>query len=292
MFAVARPAWAIPPNGQQQLLVETGGSILSFDPFTGASYGSFTTSVPTPEGMAIGRDGEVYVCSVNTNTVLRYDLHTGTLLGQFTSSPSLRCDHRPGWECVCPERVRPARSASLRPDGTSLGTITNDSRISPARTLTFGPDGNIYVGATGIGVVQKFSGTTGAFLSTFAANPAMKYPWSLTFGPDGDMYVLDPLSSTDCVWRFDDNGTFLDKFTSGGALDSPWDLAFGKDGNLYVSNTFGDGIDRFNSQTGAFMDTFIPMPGGTMAGDMVFNPEPCVGLVGLGMLAVMRRRRR
>jgi len=289
VLTAVRPALAIPPNGQQQLLVEVGSSVLSFDPFTGQSYGSFATGVTTPRGMTIGWDGEVYVCSVNTSTVLRYDLHTGTLLGQFASSRPNDVTIGPDGDVYVLSEIG-GTIGKFAPDGTSLGTMITDSRISPGRTLAFGPDGNIYVGATGLGVVQRINGKTCAFMGTFASDPKMMDPFSLTFGPDGDLYVLDPISATDCVWQFDTAGKLVGKFNSGGMLYSPSDLAFGKDGNLYIANWGPTGVDRYSSQTGAYMDQFISLPG--LPSDMVFNPEPGVlGLAGLAMLVVRRRRR-
>jgi DNA-binding beta-propeller fold protein YncE len=290
LFVGTQRALALPPNGQQQLLVEVSNSILSFDPFTGASYGSFATGVTTPRGMTIGPDGQVYVCSVNGGVVDRFDLHTGTLLGQFAVTRPNDVTFGPDGNLYVLGDIS-GQVSKFTPNGQPLGVFASGSQISPARTLAFGPDGNLYVGATGLGVIQRFNGTTGSFLGTFASDPQMIFPWSLTFGPDGDLYVLDGVSQSNCVWKFDgQTGSMLGKFTSGGSISSPTDLAFGKDGNLYIANNTPAGVERFSSQSGAYMDMFLTTPSAPF--DMVFNPEPSLGLTMGALLLVVRRRRR
>lgn len=53
---------------------------------------------------------------------------------------------------------------------------------------------------------------------------------------------------------------FIDSFISAGkgGLDAPLGMIMGPDGNLYVSSSEGDEILRFDWETGAFMDAFVP----------------------------------
>src|SRR5258708_27259451 len=74
------------------LLVSSGGlaSVARFDAATGAPLGLFVTQgeggLVTPDGLAWGPDGNLYVTNDSDNPVLRYDAHTGALLGPFATS--------------------------------------------------------------------------------------------------------------------------------------------------------------------------------------------------------------
>ena len=68
----------------------TGDSILRYDDATGAFLGVFVASgsggLDTPQGMAIGPDGNLYVSSQSTAQILRYNGTTGAFLGVFVDA--------------------------------------------------------------------------------------------------------------------------------------------------------------------------------------------------------------
>ena len=105
----------------------------------------------------------------------------------------------------------------------------------------------------------------------------------LAFGPDGNFYVVDNVLGDGRVLRFNgQTGAFIDRFVDyqpGRALYSPRGVAFGPDGQLYVgsatTNYQGCEVMRFNGQTGAFVDTFVPAGSGGHGdiSDMTFGPD-------------------
>jgi streptogramin lyase len=72
-------------------------------------------------------------------------------------------------------------------------------------------------------------------------------------------------------------------------LRTPGGLTFGADGNLYVAD-FGQGILRFNGNTGAYMDTFIPAGRGGLSqlSGFVFGPDGNLYVSSLSSNAVSR----
>ncbi len=194
-----------------------------------------------PRDLVLGPDGNVYVVSRGTNSVIRYNGSTGQLLGTFVAAGS--------------------------------------GGLSSPYGLAFGPDGNLYVDSDGTNAIYEYRGSTGAFLTTFASDGAggLNNPRAMIFGPDGNLYVNS--FGTQSVDRFQgptgpapgsplpsaaqSGATFV--AAGSGGLAGPRDLIFGPDGNLYMSN--GDpapgatntnyGVLEFNGTTGSFITTFV-----------------------------------
>jgi DNA-binding beta-propeller fold protein YncE len=107
------------------------------------------------------------------------------------------------------------------------------------RGIDYGPDGNLYVNRTSfftdpvqIGWVERYDGSTGAFMGVFASDPTLTGAKDVEFGPDGNLYV--PNDVGDNVYRFNGTtGAFIDVFvaTGSGGMDTPRSLIFGPDGN-------------------------------------------------------------
>jgi hypothetical protein len=202
------------------------GSVQRFDATTGAFIDEFVApssgGLEHPAGMVFGPDGrhdgklDLYVASINLNSVLRYDGTTGAFKGAFVPSGS--------------------------------GGLTG------AFGLTFGPDGNLYVASSQLfdfvhrklypnGSILRFEGPAGpnpgAFLGTFVpvGSGGLNSPLSLLFGPDAngdgipDLYVSSAVIRSDFtsqggtsqVLRYDGvTGAFIDTFVapdSGGLRD-------------------------------------------------------------------------
>jgi len=127
----------------------------------------------TPTYVERGPDDNLYVCSQDTNEVLRYDGRTGDFIDVFASGNGL-----------------------LQP-----------------QDLVFSTDGYLYVSSLGSHAVLRFDGQTGAFIDTFVArfSGGLSGPTGLAFGPDGNLYVSSWF--TDQVLRYDaQTGAFIDSF--------------------------------------------------------------------------------
>jgi sugar lactone lactonase YvrE len=188
-----------------------------------------------PRGIIFGRDGNLYVSSKNTNSINRYDGMTGQLIDIFVS---------PG-----------------------LGGL------SQPMGLVFGPDGNLYVSSFNSNQVLRYDGATGGFIDVFALD-GLTNPQGLTFGPDGNLYVATGDPTPASVLRYNPSGQFMDVFVhpdATGGLADPNGIVFGPDGNLYVGDQndvagiSGGGVFRYDGNTGAFIDNFVPAQGGVIS---------------------------
>jgi hypothetical protein len=248
------------------LLLTNETSVLNFNVSTGSFIGTFTSggSLKLAYGIAIGPDGNLYVCDFENMDIVSYNGATGVYIGVFAT----------------------------------LSQYTGDFPVN----LAFGPDRNLYVGLQNEAIIVRFNGTTGASMGTFVpapttglsytgmtfhggslfvtylGSPSVLYQFNATtgalvaelysgfsangprapaFGPDGNLYVPD--WQTPNVLKFD--GTtyaFLGNFISDSAL-SPISVGFGPDGNIVVVNDPGtvDSVRRYALDSGAFLDTLV-----------------------------------
>ncbi len=192
-------------------------------------------------GLAWGPDGNLYVGSLNTNQILRFDGTTGAFLGVFIDA-----------------------GQGLAPDAPFI------------QGLQFRPDGKLYVLSRNTAQVQRFDAATGAFLDAFipSGSGGLRGAKGMTVGPDGNWYVSS--GDTNQVLRYSGaTGAFLGEFVPAGSggLSNPRALTFGPDGSLYVASSASNAVLRYNGQTGAFLDAFVPAGSGGLSfpGELLFS---------------------
>lgn len=165
----------------------------------GGSNPAFIGITVSPSGMIYVVDGNDSPFDVYASNVLRFDPVTGTFTPFVTAVPN---------------------SFNMR------------------TAITFSPDGQfLFVSNWGSGVnkpaqIERFSGTTGAFIDSFMAS-GLNQPRGLQFGPDGSLYIanyfhnpptfMDP-GTPGLIFRSD--GTSAAPFATGDATNSFFDLAF------------------------------------------------------------------
>jgi Tol biopolymer transport system component len=189
---------AFGPDGNLYVASDLG-HVKRFDGTTGAYIDDFLTLGFTPEEMTFGDDGNLYIGQYNPGRIYRFDGETGAPIdgGEAFIDPEL------------------------------TGTTADD--INYSEQFAFGPDGNIYVASMTDGKIQRYDGTTGDFIDTFA-NPGLngagwpRGPTGVAFGPDGHLYV----TTVDRVERYDGTtGLYIDDYIPvGSGLDNPWFSTF------------------------------------------------------------------
>ncbi len=209
----------------------------------------------------IGPDGDIYVASADTNSILRYD-PTGEFINAFVPSGSSGLSSP--WDLVFGPDGNLYVSSNgnnevLSFDGSSgafLGVVA--SGLSSPGGLTFGPDGSLYIANQGTNEVLRYNGSG---LSSFvtAGSGGLSLPRRAVFGPDGNLYVAS--DGTGQVLRYNgQTGAFIDVFATCLPTSGPIWLEFGTDGYLYAtaqtSSASEPSILRFNAATGALVDSF------------------------------------
>jgi len=189
-------------------------------------------------GIAFGADGNLYVCSCNTNQILEYQ-------GPGSSSP-----------------------------GASVGVFASITNGSDPQDLTFGPDGNLYVSCydagqnpqTTYGQINRYNGVTGAPVGNGVFVPlgsgGLIQPREIVFDSQGNLNVVEDLTGNGYVsqipgpmaqvLRFQgpngqNPGAFEEDYVTGGQgeLTRPQGMAIDAAGNLYVSDSLTANVTRF-----------------------------------------------
>ncbi len=218
----------------------------------------------SPRDLVLGPDGNVYVASSGSNSVVRYT-PGGQLLSTFVAAGS--------------------------------------GGLNAPFGLAFGPDGNLYVGSEGTNAIYEYSGSTGAFLTTFvpAGAGGLNDPKGLAFGRDGNLYVSSRASES--VLRYQGpsgaspgsplpvtgqtGATFV--APSSGGLQNPNDLTFDPNGNLDVASA-GIGVLQFNGNTGAYITTLVAAGTGGLVNPrgMAFDQDGRLYVADIGSNAIHR----
>lgn len=220
--------------------------------------------ISTPRNLIFGPDGDLYVGSVDTGEILRYDGQTGAFLDAFvTGGGNLQ---EPGGLQFNPADgdlyvADVAGNQIHRFDGQSGAYI--DSPVSGlARPLgiTFDNSGNLLIANRDTDEVLIYDGATlNSFVTT--GSGGLDEPRNAVFGPDGMLYVSS--EHTQEILRYDGtSGAFVDVFaTTPLGINSPNWIEFGNDGVLYASSRTFDAccdrsVVRFDATTGDLIDTY------------------------------------
>jgi sugar lactone lactonase YvrE len=165
----------------------------------GLFLGNFVSDAGSPQALAFGPDGWLYVADA-ARGIVRYDGATGAFLGTFVpfGTGGLRDPQTFIFGAdqnlyVCSH----ASNAVFRfrgTDGASLGAFVAPSSggLSQPGGIAFGPDGNLYVSSTATHRILRYDGRTGAFIDVFAAGTELLYPTSLVFLPPATRLKITP----------------------------------------------------------------------------------------------------
>jgi len=180
-----------------------------------------------PTGIAVAPNGNIYVSSVGTGSIMFYDGQSG---------------------------------APLTLGGNPIGSFAMLGAAAPAQ-MAIGPDGNLYVSEFFGTNVRVFDPDTGDELEPGAEG--LESAGGLTFGPDGDLYVGDGfiMGERDSarIVRVHDGTQSTYGISDMGMLSSPTALQFLPNGDLLVADLLGNYVGRFDNGGFGFAPfAFIP----------------------------------
>jgi len=136
-FDVAGDLYVTDDSGHSVLRYDADGLPLHAAGQTGATFvAAGSGGLSHPSGLAFGSDGDLYITSQGTNSVLRFNGATGA-----------------------PRPASGQTGATFVPTGS--GGLSSPSAV------VFGQDGNLYVTSAGSNTILKYAGPTGAFVSAF-----------------------------------------------------------------------------------------------------------------------------
>ncbi|TWU33853.1 LamG-like jellyroll fold domain-containing protein [Novipirellula artificiosorum] len=235
-----------------------------FDAFVDVNQGGLWS----PRGMAFGPDGNLYVSSSDTDSVLRYDGTTGTFIDEFVAAGSGGLDYprdltfHDGHLFVSSDLT----NSVLRYDGATGAFLSEfitsgSGGLEKPRGLLFGSNSDLYVASGGDDdAILRYDATTGAFLNEFisSGDGGLNNPTRMVFGPDGNFYVSSPNVASNSVLRYDTSGNFIDTFVSPGSagLDGPTGLLF-RDGLLLVASNRTNSVLAFAQTSGEFVGEIV-----------------------------------
>ncbi len=210
----------------------------------------------SPNGIAIGPDGAIYVGDRDRDEILKYDA-SGTFLFEFgpADAYSLAFDHLGRLAATDGSTVR-----VFDQNGSQLfsfgGFGTGDGQFVDASGIAVDSLGRFIVGDLGNSRAQIFD-QNGNFVATFAQQNVSP---GVVVGPHGvavDAQDRIYLSWTASVDAYTSSGSPLGTVVSG--LNFPEDLKVDSDGHLYIANTMAEEI-RITDLSGTTLVALKPSP--------------------------------
>lgn len=203
---------------------------------------------------------DLLVSSRATNSVKRYDGHTGAYVDDFVPPGSVGLSQTQevlikGSDILV---VGIGTSAVLRFDrrGGPGSPFTSGYALNGPTKANWGPDGNLYVSQWGDtqSSVAVFDGATGAFIRE--ATPDLDRPMDQAWDSEGTLYVLT-FGSRD-VRRYDETGNLIDIFVRPDEhLRGPVNLWFDEAGDLLIVDWTSGTIQKYSGTDGAHLAELV-----------------------------------
>ncbi len=164
--------------------------------------GTGMTGLNQTRGMTYGPDGNLYIASDATDTIIKIDGVTGTPIGT-----------------------------------NGIFVTAAAGGLNQPMGLAFGPDGNLYVASFLTNAIYKYNGTNGNYIDTFvpSGSGTLAGPYGIAFH-NGNLYVCS--ANNDKVLRYNGTtGAFIDEVfpAAQNGMNEPHGIVIDAAGRIYVS---------------------------------------------------------
>ena len=220
----------------------------------------------------------LYVVSLLTHAIMRYDAQTGGLVGALTVSASdtyTAMAYDPAYGLYLAGVSSTGALFIDRFDvhtGDRIARVLNNGPAQQPGDIAFDSTGRLYLSFFNQDKVERYNRLTGVLIDTFVTpgSGGLNGPTGLTFDSLGRLYVSSRITGQ--VLRYSTTGTFLGIFATPGG-NGPQAPRFGPDGDLWLVNTGSHTIQRFDGTTGAFLGNFASVPSTTDGASLTFTGD-------------------
>jgi streptogramin lyase len=201
-----------------------------------------TTAGSQPQGIAAGRDGNLWFTEASGNNIGRI-----TTAGATTEFPLSTANSQPNGIAVGPDGNLWFTESSANKIGTiayDTGSITEYSIPTAGGqpvAIASGPDGNLWfteLAGNKIGRLSSFSGFTEYSIPTAGSQPV-----AIASGPDGNLWFTENNSGK--IGRITTKGVITEFWVPGGS--QPYGIAAGSDGNLWFTEPGSNNIGQITT---------------------------------------------
>jgi autotransporter-associated beta strand protein len=293
-------SWIVffPMSAFGQLLVSDyfSNQVLEYN-LDGSSRGVFQapsppTYISSPAGMAFGNGTDLFVSSLATGEVLRYNWATGAYLGVFASVPNgpsgLLFDRAKNLLYVSEYGGGSGNEIDCYSASSGTNPIAQFGYAQGAQYagMAMGSDGKLYVSDWSDGKIMIFDPANNYSAGDPIEATYLYNPNGLVFDPSGYLYVAGMGLSN--VYKFNSSGAMVGNGPLVSGLNWPSGIAIDPDGNLIVSSmgdyTVNGYIDKYDSTTGAPINPnskFITFSESTQPTALLVEPALWTGSAGI-----------
>lgn len=249
--------------------------------FNGASFVETFANIGAPQGMAMGPDGNLYICDGFQGRVIRYNITTGVFddfipAGTISNPTAIKFYSDGNIYVLSGNKSKIHRFNATTGAALGLAVDTVPTRINAGKDFVMMAGSGDFLVVSNTNTGSRFDYTTGAFLGYFlnttADNTVLRSTLAIILGPDGRYWVSS--SQLNRITRFDaTSGAKFDDLINGNGLNVPGRIEI-LNGNLYVANAGTNSILQYSASTGAPLGTYVAAGAEGLAGPRYFIFAP------------------
>ena len=242
---------------------EDSDSVEVYKAYTGElvrTIADASSGLDAPDGLAVDDEGDLYVASADTNSVLKVSLVSGEPLMQFSGGALATPSGLLLGEVTL--LVSSAGNNSVKEYNLETGlwmrnfVAAGSGGLNGPAGLLRAPDGNVLVASRQGNQVLEYEAQSGAFVRVLAQGAELAAPTGLLFDSSGNLLVAN--SGGDNVLKYRPDGAYLGEFVSAGSggLSVPVGLCWSPGGSLLVAGHDNNRVLEYDGTDGSLIGAF------------------------------------